>query len=384
MSSRFETSLDLTSECGAPFRRGLVRCGAALLLGRAIKTIGIPGRTIVIVGRNVGSSRAAENALATISDEKLVIPISGSVLESEYLSEPARLIGNQPIGCIVAIGGGRTIDLGKLLACGIRDTAAARAVIRGDVNARRNVPLIALPTTAGSGSECTPFAVVYDQGRKASIENISLVPDVSLVDARFLASAPASVNAVAGLDALCQAIESLLSKFTTPESSVRARRALLIASQYLRRAVAGETSAQRAMAIAGHLAGQAIAITRTTIPHALSYNLSYSQGIPHGHAVSLSMGRYLELFGSLINSSAKLGVWRAPYGLIESALGASQKAPIAKIWGSLLDELGLAPTAKDCGLSMQDIHKTVDLVDLARMANSPVKLDRSQLIALFD
>jgi alcohol dehydrogenase class IV len=119
---------------------------------------------------------------------------------------------------VVAVGGGTSIDMAKLIRA-LAGTVDPEAVIRGKspIVASRS-RFIAIPTTAGTGSEATQFAVVYIDGEKFSLDHASLRPAIAIVDPRLMNTLPAAVTAATGLDAFCQAIESIWAVGATDES----------------------------------------------------------------------------------------------------------------------------------------------------------------------
>ena len=196
---------------------------------------------------------------------------------------------------IIAFGGGTAMDLGKLIGTLSLQDDSAREIILGKARIRRSgPPLIAIPTTAGTGSEATHFAVAYVEGAKYSVADDLLLPNYAIVDPTLTHSLPASVTAETGLDALCQAIESLWSVRSTSESSSYASESIRLAWKHLEAAVKRPGAEdRRAMCRAAHLAGKAINISRTTAPHAISYAITSLFGVPHGKAVALTIGAVL-------------------------------------------------------------------------------------------
>jgi len=190
---------------------------------------------------------------------------------------------------IVAAGGGSVLDVAKLVSLlGPRDQPPH--VILGDEAALENdgVPLLAIPTTAGSGAEATRFATFYSNGEKQSLSHPLLRPSHVIVDPLLTASMPAEVAAATALDALAQAIESFWAVGATPESQALAEAALREVLPCLPGIVRAPTAWLRErMAYGAHLAGQAIDISRTTAAHALSYALTSDMQVPHGHAAAL-------------------------------------------------------------------------------------------------
>jgi len=178
---------------------------------------------------------------------------------------------------IIAIGGGSVIDMAKLL----RHFSGTDGTI-----------LAAVPTTAGTGAESTPFAVCYEEGRKTSVESSKMLPDLAILDPAFTFGNNLYLTACTAFDAMAQAIESYWNRYATDVSDDLALRALGLIFEPLKRVVKGSSvnpEADRGSLMLGSsLAGRAIAVTKTTLPHALSYVLTSKYRYPHGHAVALT------------------------------------------------------------------------------------------------
>ena len=171
---------------------------------------------------------------------------------------------------IVAVGGGSVIDMAKL----IRHYSQCE------------IPLLAIPTTAGTGAESTQFAVCYIEGIKHSISDPSILPDMVLLYPPLTYGNSPYLTACTGFDALAQAIEAYWNVNATPESDALALRAI---ERIYPRLISEPTPDNRMMLLLGaNDAGRAINITRTTVPHALSYTLTSKYGYPPGHAVALT------------------------------------------------------------------------------------------------
>ncbi len=188
---------------------------------------------------------------------------------------------------VIALGGGTAIDLAKLIGIiavqkGASNPQRSRDIAMGIASIEVvGKPMVAIPTTAGTGSEATHFAVVYVDGEKYSVAHPSMLPDYPVVDPKLTESLPKRITAATGLDAFCQAIESIWAVAATEESIGYAQEAARLAFNHLATAVNAPTpEARRAMSRAAHLAGKAINITKTTAPHALSYFLTSRYGVP--------------------------------------------------------------------------------------------------------
>jgi len=187
-------------------------------------------------------------------------------------------------GCdfIVSIGGGSAIDVAKCIAM----------LDDGNSSKLRDAPRgahLAIPTTAGTGSESTCFAVVYIDGQKVSYEHQRIMPDYVILDPEFLSTLPIYHKKSALLDALCQAIESLWAKGQTSMSRAYAVSAISSIRENIYGFLDGDQGSLLRVLYAANLAGKAINVGKTTAAHAMSYRLSTLYGIAHGHAVALCL-----------------------------------------------------------------------------------------------
>jgi len=177
---------------------------------------------------------------------------------------------------ILAIGGGSALDVAKY------------------IKLHGKTSLIAVPTTAGSGSEATRFAVVYENGEKQSINSVDIIPEFVVIEPKFLETLPVYQKKCTILDALCHSIESYWSVNSTPESKEIAGKAITLILKNYKDYVNNKNEVNNDIMYASTLAGQAINITQTTAGHALSYKLTSVFDIPHGHAVALCLSKVWE------------------------------------------------------------------------------------------
>ncbi|MBR4828985.1 MAG: phosphonoacetaldehyde reductase [Muribaculaceae bacterium] len=188
------------------------------------------------------------------------------------------LLQNSP-DMIVAAGGGSVMDMAKL----IRYYACSK------------IPILAIPTTSGTGAESTQFAVCYIDGVKHSINDMSILPNHVILFPPFTYQNSRYLTACTGFDALAQAIESYWNINATEESDEYALRAIHQIYPVLGKEMLSADDRSRLMTGAND-AGKAINITRTTVPHALSYTLTSKYGYPHGHAVALTFPYFLNYY----------------------------------------------------------------------------------------
>lgn len=158
------------------------------------------------------------------------------------------------------------------------------------------MPLILFPTTAGTGSEATHFAVCYMDGLKYSIADESILPTEAYIDYRFTLTASPYLTACSGFDALSQAIESYWSIKSTKDSRAYAAEAIKLIYPNLEKCVFMPSEFEREqLAIGSNFSGRAINISFTTAPHAYSYGITTYMNLPHGHAVACTLPYFFEL-----------------------------------------------------------------------------------------
>ena len=251
---------------------------------------------------------------------------------------------------IVAIGGGSSIDTAK----GIKYYSQA------------DIPIMAIPTTSGTGSEATHFAAIYKDGEKYSIDDERLLPDIAILHPNALKTLPIYQKKCTMLDALCQAIESWWSKRATPESINYSRKAIQLILENMESYLKNEDKGNKNMLKASNLAGKAINITTTTAPHAMSYKMTSLYGLPHGHAVALCLPK----------------VWRHMKGFddIAWALGEKNNDEAVVFFEKLLGDLDISPPKN---VPDSDLGILVSSVNLQRLQNNPVQLDNETIKDLY-
>jgi alcohol dehydrogenase class IV len=197
---------------------------------------------------------------------------------------------------ILAIGGGSVLDMAKLISVFAHQSENIEDIVDGKAKLNGNkTPLIAIPTTAGTGAEATKFAVLYMGKKKFSVEHASVLPNYVYLSPEFSMTASPYLTASTGLDAFCQAAESLWSVNANSESETYSLEALRLVWENLVEATTKNCEKAKANLLeAAFLAGKAINITKTTAPHAVSYAFTSFYGIPHGHAVALSFPFFLQ------------------------------------------------------------------------------------------
>ncbi|HOC99575.1 MAG TPA: phosphonoacetaldehyde reductase [Myxococcota bacterium] len=219
---------------------------------------------------------------------------AGTALPVQDVQRLYRQVIPERCSIIVAVGGGTVIDIAKIIGVAVSNRLPAlENLLDNPAGFVNTVPTICVPTTCGTGSEATHFAVVYSGGRKYSIAHQSMRPGIAILDWRFLVALPERIRNATVLDALSQAIESIWAKGSNDDS----RQYAVEAVGSILRGLDATTDADRLKSLqdGSYLSGKAIDISKTTAAHAISYPLTARFGIPHGIAVFLTLPGIAEL-----------------------------------------------------------------------------------------
>lgn len=279
---------------------------------------------------------------------------------------------------IIALGGGTAIDLAKMIGAFSCQQEPARELATGAASLKGLGPaLVAIPTTSGTGSEATHFAVVYVDGQKYSVAEPSLLPDIAMIDPFLTWSLPPAITSTTGLDAFCQAMESIWAVGATEESIGYATEAVMLAYNNLPQAIHDPTSESRlAMCRASHLAGKAINIGKTTLPHAISYAITSEYGIPHGAAVAMTLSGALAFNMGVTEKdclhprgSAHV---KKQLKIILDLLGVADVQSACLAIREFMNRVGSPGTLEEAGIETEEEYKQIAAcVNLERMSNNP-------------
>lgn len=281
---------------------------------------------------------------------------------------------------LAAVGGGSAMDVAKSIKL-FADMDAERSFLEQPI-VPNDVRLLAIPTTAGTGSEATKYAVIYYQGEKQSLSDDSLIPDAVLLDAGALSTLSAYQRRATMMDAFCHAVESFWSVNSTAESREYSGQAIEMICSNKHAYLANEEAGNRGMLLAANLAGKAINITQTTAGHAMCYKLTGLYGIAHGHAAALCLA---ELWPFMLKNpdlcidprgeSYLEGVFSA----IGASMGCQEQWEAVRAYRNLLNELALtSPKAKQADY---DILK--NSVNAVRLKNNPISLSLEAIDYLY-
>ena len=279
---------------------------------------------------------------------------------------------------IVAIGGGSALDVAKSISLLQANKGYEKEVLLGQRKAQSpDIPLIAIPTTSGSGSESTHFSVVYYKGKKYSLAHQNLLPKFAILDPNLTDNLNQYITSYTAFDALSQAIESFWSVNATKDSRIFARDAMKILFPLLplRKERLGSKMRELLM-IGANLAGKAINISKTTAPHAFSYHLTSKYKIPHGHAVALMLGIFLN-YNTEEGASHDKNYLRylGDLGVIFEVMDVSNGLEAKERWYTLMEQSGLDTDPSKLHINQEDLVSNLLLnVNLQRLSNFPILL----------
>ena len=283
---------------------------------------------------------------------------------------------------IVAVGGGSAIDVAKCIKL-FCNMDSKENYLNQKITAS-HIPFMVIPTTAGTGSEATKFAVIYYGGIKQSVTHESCIPETVFFDESVLEKLPLYQKKVTLMDAFCHAIEAFWSVNSTKESKEFSKVAIEKILQYKDSYLASEFNVIAAKQIleASYLAGKAINITQTTAGHAMSYKLTGLYGISHGHAVALCVSK----------------LWPYMIEHIENCIDIRGNSYLENVFQELA-VIMKTENSKDAAIKFREIviglnlevpcpmHEDFALlkksVNLDRLKNNPIKLSEMDLEILY-
>jgi len=303
--------------------------------------------------------------------------------DADDVERAAAQMRSAGIDVVIAIGGGSALDLAKASAI-VATGKDLRALLGGaGVERSGGVPVVALPTTAGSGAEASRGAIVLDRrsGKKRGIRGAGVAPRVALVDPELVASCPAVVTARAGFDAVAHAVETTVSRAASPVTRALARDALSLLLWSVPRSVkdGGDMEARAAASYAALLMGINLANSTTCLPHRMQYPLGALTGTEHAVGVAALTRPWLER-----------ALQFAPERLAELAPAVghggedttSAARSVARAVVSLLEELGLDVRLRDLGVQDSDLAQLAAAVEGA-VENDPGPTDTDALRRLY-
>ena len=305
----------------------------------------------------------------------------------------AEFARDETINGVIGLGGGSSLDVAKLisvLAASDHDIAQTLKSIYGvDLIKGARLPLIQVPTTAGTGSEVTPISIVTTgETQKTGIVSKRLLPDFAILDAKLTVGLPAQVTAATGVDAMVHAIEAYTSKSKkNVYSDMLARQALQMLSSNIRTAVSdgANIQARQEMLLGSMLAGQAFANAPVAAVHALAYPLGGHFHLPHGLSNSLVLPPVLRFNAQSVPSLyAQLLEFVNPDSNLNT--DAARCEGFIEELESIIDDVGLPKTLRECGIGRQDLPNLASdaMLQQRLLVNNPVVVTEHDALEIYN
>lgn len=344
-------------------------------------------KILVLCGKNSFTTSGAENFFLNLKkkDKIMFLYKKSKIPIFEELIEIIEKIKNYKPNLILAVGGGTIIDYAKIAnVVDVKDDLKHLIVNYTYPFKTKYTKLAVIPTTAGSGAEITSNAVIYVDGIKHSFESDLLIPDKFFLIPDFLASAPYSVKASAGFDAIAQALEALMSKKSNDKSTDFSLSSLKISLEnYLPYLNDPNIKNATEMSIASHLAGKAISISKTTAPHATSYPFTSLFDISHGHAVSLFFEDFFHYNFQNINKSETTFDLRKRFDLIFDIFKVRDIDEFRSKISVIKKKAKLEDNLKKLNIDIEKYSdKIINGINLLRLGNNPVKIGREEILKI--
>lgn len=294
---------------------------------------------------------------------------------------------------LLAVGGGSAIDVAKCIKLAVLAKEGNNALVPPLVNTRvecdgTKLPFIAIPTTAGTGSESTHNAVMYYEGAKQTVTNDGILPDYAILEPSVLRTLPLYQKKCTMMDALCQGIESWWSVNSTEESYEYSRQAIeLIMNNWRKYIFENDDVAAANVMLGANYGGRAINITATTAAHAMSYKITSLYNLPHGHAVAVCLPEIWEyMIGHMDKCIDKRGnVYLDDiFKKIARTMGSDTPMDAIAIYRDMMNKMNLDKPTSYLSHRISDIDLLSSSVNPIRLINNPIELDIISIKSLYE
>jgi len=374
--------------------------GAASVLRDVAREFG--PRVLICTDQNMVKAGVCETVLAHLAEGKAEVKVFDGgqpEVDLQTIERAAAVAQAYRPDVVVGLGGGSNLDLSKAVALLLKHPGPL-SVCYGEHNVPGPIaPVVAVPTTAGTGSEVSPVAVVADPERamKVGIASRALIPKWAIVDPALTVSCPASVTAHSGMDALVHAIESFCARVRTdcsphaifvgknPMSDVLATKAISTIARYLPTAVAqpNDRMARQEMAFASLLAGMAFSAAGTAAVHALQYPVGEATHTPHGLGNAVLLSTVMRrITPSRIEEMAFIA--RSLDPALNSKPDADAAAQAAELVDKLAAKVGIPKGLRALGVKEEQLPQLSKMASTVKrlLDNSPISFNENDLLTI--
>ena len=364
--------------------RIVLRAGALEMLPEVMATS--HAHVLIVTDAGLVKAGFVEPVIATLKAAGLAV----SVFDRVVADPPAAIVlecadeaRRSGVTAVVGLGGGSAMDTAKLVAYLVKTPCELDKIFGVELAKGARLPLVLIPTTAGTGSEVTPISIVTTASHeKRGVVSRILLPDVAILDPALTLGLPQPVTAATGIDAMVHAIEAYTSRHRkNPLSDVLARQGLTLLASNFERVITkpSDMEARRGMLLGSCLAGMAFANAPVAAVHALAYPLGGQFHIPHGLSNALMVVQVLRFN---MRAAASL------YGELAECVGApagDAEAFVARI-EALMMLSGLPRRLRDAGVTQDSLPSLADdaMKQTRLLVNNPVEVTVSDARALYE
>jgi alcohol dehydrogenase len=361
-----------------------IGAGAIARTGEAIEKCGVR-RVLVLTDEfleKMGLPEGMYRALNYSNIEYSVYCMKIGEPKSDDVEAAARQAAESGCGAIVAFGGGSALDAAKAVVLLLANPGSSVSDLeQAEHILPRTMPLVAVPTTAGTGSEATTVTVITDSIRhvKRLLVHDSLMPDLAIIDACLMLGVPQQVTAATGVDALTHAIEAYVANGSTPMTQALAYRAISLIGEALPIAVGkgSDVAAREAMALASYMAGIAFSNAGLGLCHAMSHQIGATYGIAHGVANSIMLPSVMH-YNQLVCKKSYPEIGLALTGRMMDA------AEAIRCVQQLIIELDLPANLVEAGARKEDFARLAeDALKDPCLAANPRSAGKEQIIGVY-
>jgi len=282
--------------------------GSSVTLAGQVKILGFD-KVLIVTDEFLGGSGILDGIKEKLAETGVEFAIYDGVLPDptfDQVQAGEALLRTEQCEAVIAVGGGSVLDAGKMIAM-LNTNPGPLENFDGVQKCKKPaLPLFAVPTTAGTGSEITLAAVITDPEahRKVPVADTKLIPGYVALDPVIMKGMPPTITAATGMDALTHAVESYLSKASTDATEVQAKAAVRLVFNYLVRAYhdGDDMEARDGMALASFYAGAAFSRTSVGYVHGIAHQLGRVCGTPHGNANAMVLPEVLAAYGDCVHA----------------------------------------------------------------------------------
>lgn len=280
---------------------------SALVMCEQVAILGFT-RVIIVTDNFLGGSGILDGIKSTLADTNVEFVVYDGVLPDpsfDQVQAGEALLRTEKCQAVIAVGGGSVLDAAKMMAM-LHTNPGPLEKFDGIQKCKKpGLPLFAVPTTAGTGSEITLAAIITDpvSHKKIPVVDSKMIPGYVALDAEIMKGMPPGITAATGMDALTHAVESYLSKASNEATEIQARAAIRLIFKYLVKAYhdGGDMAARDGMALASFYAGAAFGKTSVGYVHGIAHQLGRVCGTPHGNANAMVLPEVLAAYGDCVH-----------------------------------------------------------------------------------